>query len=167
MASNIKMFVKRAAFERLKRRVNKCIYYSDDCFVKLLAPEMRQISLILSRLYQDYLENKDDFDKHKGLYIDKIALALADDPEHNTRRLKTTTAKGTLWMLIPQFVHVKSYGYGQRSSRRYKLNQNGIELIEYLMKENEKIENGEVSETEQTYDDGPIEDEQVEEEDDL
>jgi hypothetical protein len=47
------------------------------------------------------------------------------------------TTKSTVWLLIPQFVSVKSHGYKQ-DARKYKINEFGIQLVNLLMEDAKK-----------------------------
>jgi len=135
MKGDIKFVDTKQAIHRLKRRVDKCIYYNEDCFCKLKPIEMEQISVVLARLYQDYIEHKDDFDKHQGMKSEDLAKTFqtAAGTTPKDKRIKSI-----MWMLIPQFVNIKSYGYSNSTARKYKLNQTGILLVETLIKETEK-----------------------------
>jgi len=124
----------KQAIIRLKRSVAKCIYYNDDCFIKLRPIEMEHLTLILGHLYDAYLEHKDDA-TYKGMKHEELSNALIEKSKYKAQR--RSTARSTVWLLIPQFVNVRSYGY-KRDARKYMLNEFGIKLVETLLEEAKK-----------------------------
>lgn len=130
------------AFDRMTRRVNKMIYYNQDCFCKLQPLELQVLERVLGVLYQDYLEHK-DVKEYSGMKA-KIFREKATIGEKSL--------KAIIWMLIPQFVNIQTKGEGKTVARKYKLNANGIELVERLMnpptpKEKEQIDEEEEDES--------------------
>ncbi|MFA6089861.1 MAG: hypothetical protein WC755_08440 [Candidatus Woesearchaeota archaeon] len=129
--NGMKVFERLGAYNRLRRRVNKCIYYNKDCFVKLKPTEMQGIETVLLTLYQDYLTNKEGYEQYKGTQTKQLAAGF--DGKIKTYLAQERAVRNAVWMLIPQFVNIRTYGMGFKVARRYKLNQYGIEIVEMLM----------------------------------
>jgi hypothetical protein len=95
---------------------------------------MEQIELLLTKLYTDYLAHKDD-KNYKGMKHEELSEALIGRSKYRAQRMSTT--RSTVWLLIPQFVNIRSYGYKQ-DARKYKLNEYGVKLVEVLIEEAKK-----------------------------
>lgn len=122
----------RQAIIHMKRRINKELYYNEECRIKLRGSEMFNINIILTALYNDYLKHKDDFSKYQGIKQEDLANNIVGS-NANTDKSKINRCKITLFTLMPLFVYCHSYGYGHKDCRKYKLNYYGIQLVEAIM----------------------------------
>ena len=116
----------RKAYNRMLRRVNKAIYHSKDCWCSFHnLQEYENVCNILIALYNDYLENKEDYYKdYLGMKAGQLQKILG---------IRIETLKGCIWMIIPQFVNVRGYGANIKKTRRFKLNKYGIEITRVLL----------------------------------
>jgi hypothetical protein len=138
--SNIRNIVQmNKAFDRMYRRINKMIYYNPECFCKLHPKEMPVIEKILAALYQDYTEHKDDKD-YAGIKVTPLSEMVG---------MTEGSLKSVIWMLIPQFVYIRTYGAGNTVARKFKLNVVGVELVEKLMSAPEQEEQVHIDEEEE------------------
>ena len=124
------------AIERIRRRVNKCIYLNKYCFMKLKGTEIPRLNALLLALYDDYLLHKDNKE-----YIGLKQETLADCylPFNKDKNGRDGMVRQFAWFLIPQFVYVRSIGL-ERQSRKYRLNENGVKLVELLIEDAKKRE---------------------------
>lgn len=137
MENPIKLIDMSKAFNRLRRKYDKCIFYNDNCFIKLQAHEMKHIQQVLSYLYMDYYNNKENKD-WRGLKHSEASLCF--EPNSKNAKFREQIYRATVWMLIPQFVDVRTWGGNQRMSKRYKLNPYGVKLVETLMEDTKKAQ---------------------------
>lgn len=124
----------KKTLNRLIRKVDKAIYYNDNCICKLQSSEMITIDRVLTALYEDYILHKDD-EEYSGIKHCILAEKIG---------MSKIALKATIWMLIPQFVDIRTYGRDLKIARKYKLNGNGIELVERIMNPDIKNEVEEV-----------------------
>lgn len=125
----IKIDTKKAIY-CLRRPYYKSIYYNSKCNYDLQPQEIQHINSLLSYMYGNYLENKNN-PKWRGANIEKLADAFM----HKSERAKTRQilASKVVSKLIPQFVNVRTLGYNK--AKVCRLNDAGLLLVELLIKD--------------------------------
>lgn len=153
----------KKAKQRLTRNINKCIYYNDECVIKLKRSQFMKFSHILMFLYNDYINHKEKFNEYPGMKQEDLAKSFMRPGESwdaATIRIGTNIKIRTLiYYLIPQFINCVTRGKGTRVCRLFKLNRFGIELVEEMLakQENTTPEQEGLEEDETTTtDDTPI-----------
>jgi len=116
------------AINLLSRRIGKRFYYNEDCNTVVLPSEMESLTTIIGALYTYHLENKDN-PKDIGISMGELVKKSGKCGG---------TLRGILYQLCPTFLNLQSYGNtkvnSKRISRRFSLNENGIELAERMIK---------------------------------
>lgn len=152
----------KGAFNRLRRRVRKCIYLNENCFIKLRPVEMERISVLLLALYDDHLLHKGDT-KYRGIKQENLSKCFIPYNKDKNARDRLVRVYG--WMLAPQFVFIRSIGT-DRDARKFKLNEYGVQLVELLIEDAKKKEENQ-NIAEQKVEEDVLDEEELEEEENV
>jgi len=111
----------KKAYRYLTRRVDKTIWYTNDCRATLTQQEIKTVNIVLKRLYDYNKKCEEDGVRVTGIKTMRLVEELP---------LSKVAIVAMLWKLTPIFLEVRGYGRTfLQKARRWRLNDATFELM--------------------------------------